>query len=93
MGMKTKAAEQLIAELRVKQEAEHLNDAGLARRLGISKALWSVIQAGKAEPNMKVLKGTLRAYPDLAPYVTLFLQAESKILNIEKHNLELEAAR
>lgn len=82
--MSTKEIGQLLEALRGKQRIEGMNDAQLARRLGISKALWSLIQSGEAEPGIKAVRGIVRAYPDLMPYVAIFLGSESRILNTDE---------
>lgn len=68
----------LINSLIEKQRAEHLSNTQFAQKLGVSRALWDLVRRGRRGLGEKMLKGIVRAYPDLIPQVILHLQGEDE---------------
>jgi transcriptional regulator with XRE-family HTH domain len=60
--------QQLIAELRARQEHEGLTQQQMADKLGFSQATLSRLYAGKQDIGMESLQQILRAYPELSGY-------------------------
>ena len=66
-------AQGLVRALRDLQQQEKLTVAELAERLGVSSSTMDMVYAGWRSPGPKLLRGVLRAYPQLRQEVYLFL--------------------
>jgi len=51
------------------QHGAEWSDARMARELGISPAMWSLVRRGHRQPGSRVLGGIERRFPDLHPQV------------------------
>lgn len=71
----------LLDELKRKQNDTTLSDEKFARLLGISRQHWQFIKNGQRKLSDKVIRGTLRQYPDLDKEVLMFLQGDGNKLN------------
>jgi len=49
-------------------------DGVFAARLCISRPLWSMTKHGKANVSLSLLKGVIKAYPDMCSEVVKFLR-------------------
>ncbi len=52
-------------------------DERLARALGISRSLWSQVRSGRRRVTLEVVRGILRAFPDMENQVLGFLREGS----------------
>lgn len=66
----------LTEKLIQKQKELKYSDARFAAHLGVSRQLWSFTRTGKLRPNMKVLAGSLRAFPSLTDDVLHVLRGQ-----------------
>jgi len=71
-----KPVRRLVRVLRGKQRNEQLTTEGMARRLGISASMLSMVYHGQRSPGPKFLRGVLRAYPQLSEEVRAYLLHE-----------------
>ncbi|MGD8228065.1 MAG: hypothetical protein PVI20_09810 [Desulfobacteraceae bacterium] len=69
----------LIDKLKEKQAVEKLSDEAFARMLGISRQHWQFIKGGQRKIADKVIRGTLKQFPDLTKEVLVFLQTNGKM--------------
>lgn len=69
----------LIAIL--KQKIEETSNQEVAAKIGISHAQLSRLIHGQRRPGWKTLAGIVQAYPELHPYVSLFLSQKLHIGN------------
>jgi len=74
--MVTSVGTGLIDRLTEYQRYWRLSDHKFAERLGISSQLWQMTRTGKRDIGLSVLKGVMRAYPELEQDVTLFLRGD-----------------
>ena len=65
----------LIHAIEQKQEIDGLNLGEMAEKLRIAQSYLSMVYAGHRVPGRKFLAGVLKAYPELADEVALFLSA------------------
>ena len=63
---------ELISLLRTRQGDAGLTDGEMAKRLGISRALWQRLVAGERGVSLRVMQGAMAAFPDLTPQVLDF---------------------
>jgi transcriptional regulator with XRE-family HTH domain len=56
----------VIEEIKARQKSEGLSNELFARKIGISRQMWEFVLNGTREPGLKVWRGIVRAYPDLA---------------------------
>lgn len=66
---------ELLDLLVEKQTSEALSNRAFALRLGISPALWTKTRNSKRRIRDAVLRGAIRAYPDLAPVAHSYHEA------------------
>jgi transcriptional regulator with XRE-family HTH domain len=66
----------LIEKLEAKRKELQLSDAAFARRLGVSRPLWTAVREGKRSVGMALLRGAARAFPDLDGAVLAHLRGE-----------------
>ena len=64
----------LIESLEQLRQLFSWTDEQLASELGINRATWSLIRAGKRTPSFDVLSAIVQRFPELSPKITLFLQ-------------------
>ncbi len=66
----------LAEQVRLIQEREGSTDQEFAEILGIDKTYLGRFYRGEREAGRKLLVGLSRRYPELAPWITLYLQGE-----------------
>jgi predicted transcriptional regulator len=66
----------LTESLKAKQRELELSDGAFARRLGVSRPLWVAIRSGQRPVGLSLLRGVVRAFPDLEAEVLSFLQGD-----------------
>lgn len=64
----------LIEKLSSLQAAQSLSDSRFAAELGVSRAMWSKVRAGKKRPGRRFLSGVVRRYPSLTDDCLLHLR-------------------
>jgi len=64
----------IIKKLSQRQEQLALTDLEFSKRLGISRALWSMTRKGEKRVGQKLITGIMKAFPDLIPDVLKYLQ-------------------
>ena len=64
----------IIEQLETRRKELGMTDEAFARLLGISRPLWSQIRSGKRRMTLEVVRGILRAFPDLEGQVLAFLR-------------------
>ena len=64
----------LTETLKKRQQKLQLDNAAFARRLGVSRAMWSSVKADRRAPGVHLLRGVTRAFPDLDAEVLAFLR-------------------
>ncbi len=67
----------LIEVVEERKQALGWTDEQLARALGISRSLWSQVRSGRRRVTLEVVRGILRAFPDMEMHVLLFLKEET----------------
>lgn len=65
------------------QTAEGYSDSDYAKLLGVSKAMWSLIKAGKVEPGAKMLGGVWKRYPALRADVEAYWLSKLETGDVE----------
>jgi transcriptional regulator with XRE-family HTH domain len=75
-GTRGKPIRRLVRVLRGIQRNEKLTIEGMAGRLGISPSMLGMVYHGQRNPGPKVLRGVLRAFPQLSAEVHLYLLRE-----------------
>ena len=63
----------LVRRLRSAQLNEGLTDEDMARRLGVSSSTLWMLYRGRRRPGAKLLRGMLRAFPELRAEVYAYL--------------------
>ena len=56
----------LIAQVRSIHQRDAQSDRDIARRLGVSRATWNFARAGKRRLSLKILRGIVKGFPELA---------------------------
>ena len=74
--MSTIVGTSLADKLKEIQTKDGLSDYKFAARLGISPQLWQMTRTRKREIGLSILKGIVRAYPELCQYVLIFLYGD-----------------
>jgi transcriptional regulator with XRE-family HTH domain len=64
----------LIDLLEAKRKELGLSDAAFARRLGVSRPLWSATRSGTRAVNITLLRGVVRAFPEMDGDVLNYLR-------------------
>ncbi|RLC62430.1 MAG: hypothetical protein DRI48_09555 [Chloroflexi bacterium] len=64
----------MIEALIARQRELKLSDGEFARRLGVSRTLWVAVRTRKRAVGMRLLRGTIQAFPDLERDVLAFLR-------------------
>ncbi len=67
-------AQDLIKAIEERKRSLGWTDEALARALGVSRPLWSQIRSGKRRVTLDVVRGILRAFPDLEAQVMEYLK-------------------
>lgn len=67
----------LIEVVEERKQALGWTDEQLARALGISRSLWSQVRSGRRRVTLDVVRGILRAFPDMENQVLGFLREGS----------------
>ncbi len=72
-----------VADLivRLGEKANSTTQRDVARKIGISETQLTRLLKGERQPGSKTLAGIVQAYPDLLPYVSLFLAEKVQIGN------------
>jgi len=71
----------LLEKLKAIQAKEALSDTSFAQKLGISQQLWNAYRNGDRDiPKPLIFTGVLKAYPELAKDVLIFLYPDGDIL-------------
>ncbi|MEJ5315227.1 MAG: helix-turn-helix domain-containing protein [Anaerolinea sp.] len=70
-------AQELIETVEERKQMLGWTDETLARALGVSRPLWSQIRSGKRRVTLEVVRGILRAFPDLEAQVMEYLKEAS----------------
>lgn len=73
-------ATSLLDKLKEKQAQERLSDHKFADKLSVSYQLWQMTRTGSREIGLAILRGILRAYPELYRDVLIFLGIDDSIL-------------
>ena len=68
----------LIELLQARQRELGLSDGAFARRLGVSRSLWIAVQSGQRAVGLRLLRGVVRAFPDLDDDVLAFLRERGR---------------
>jgi len=64
----------LVEALMQRQSESRASDAVFAELLGVSRATWGLTRTGKLPLGITVVRGAMRAYPDLEPLAVAFLR-------------------
>jgi transcriptional regulator with XRE-family HTH domain len=67
---------QLVEQLESKRKELDLSNNAFAVKLGIDESTWSLIRNDKRNIGHRTLKRISRVFPDLAPYVQIFLSQD-----------------
>jgi hypothetical protein len=67
----------LVDTLTARQAAAGMDDAAFAAKLGVSRAAWSMVRAGKRQMGDKLLSGVMKAFPSLADDCLAYLRDRS----------------
>ncbi len=70
-------AQGLIEVIEERRRELGWTDEALARALGVSRPLWSQIRSGRRQVTLNVVRGMLRAFPDLETQILAFLKEAS----------------
>ena len=68
------AEDRLIRALVARQKQLGAPNGAFAQRLGISRSLWVRLSTGERSVSLRLLRGALRAFPDLAALVLACLE-------------------
>ena len=68
---------ELIVLAEAKRKAEGLNDYAFARKIGVSRQMWSIAKQGKIAISPVVISAIVRAYPEFANLALGIMVAES----------------
>jgi len=71
---------QVIDKLKGIQEREGMSDMKMAQRLVCSRQLYQATRTGKLPVNNKIIRGILKAFPELEQDVIYFLSYDDKML-------------
>ena len=68
----------LLSRLIERQQRENISDRAMARRLGVARSTWTRIRTGTygGMTYPRLVRGALRAYPELAAEVLSHLRDE-----------------
>ena len=69
----------LIELLQARQRELGLSDGAFARRLGVSRSLWIAVRSGRRAVGLNLLRGVVRAFPDLDDEVLDYLREDGKL--------------
>ncbi len=64
----------LLTKIICKQTIEKLSDAEFAKKLGLSRPMWTLTKSGKRNIGPTLTSGLVRVYPDLIPDVLAYWQ-------------------
>lgn len=70
--------EHLIEELRRIQIRDAQTDLQIARRLGVSRQTWNFARIGKRRVSLKIIRGMIKGFPELALPAIRELTADSQ---------------
>jgi len=65
----------ILKNLQTRQAELNLIDARFAELLGISRPLWWMTRNGQREVNLSLLRGVVKAFPELHDQIITFLQS------------------
>ena len=63
----------LIKAINQYQEKNSMNDGEMAKQLGVTRSLLSLVKRGKREPGVKFIKGVMRTFPEMTLVVMNYL--------------------
>jgi transcriptional regulator with XRE-family HTH domain len=69
----------LVQELTRRQRAEGWTDKEMAEHLGVSREFWGAVRRGARSPSVRVLRGALATWPDLATATLAYLQERQEV--------------
>jgi len=75
--MSTIVGSDLVVKLRDYQVHQCLSDEKFGDKLGVSPELWRMTRTGRRNIGITLLKGIMRAYPELEQDVLLFLLGDA----------------
>lgn len=67
--------------IKLRQKAKESTQREVAKAIAISDTQLTRLLRGTRQPGSKTLAGIVQAYPDLLPYVSLFLAEKSPVGN------------
>jgi len=56
----------LIEKVIQRQQTDGLSNVAFAKKLNVSRQMWDGIRKGTRKPGLKVWRGIVRVYPDMA---------------------------
>jgi len=74
--MSTHIGNNLIERLKKYQSQLGLSNYKFAERLGISAELWRMMKLGKRAVSLSLLRGIMKAYPEMEEDVLIFLRGD-----------------
>lgn len=77
---------ELILKLKSLQITKKLSGHKFADKLGVSHQLWQMTRTGKREIGLTMLKGIVRAYPELNRDVLIFLAGDVYIKTADEND-------
>ena len=75
--MRSKTDIRLLSDLRWIQYSQHLTDAGMAEKLGCTRQLYQMTRTYKIPLGLKILRGSIKAFPRLLPDAMYFLSPDA----------------
>lgn len=69
----------LVQELVRRQRAAGWTDGEMAEHLGVGREYWGLVRRGVHPLSVRVLRGALRTYPDLAGATLAYLQQGQEV--------------
>lgn len=67
---------EVAARLAEKQRDLGVSDGQFAATLGVTRTRWNGVKNGRADPGYKLIRGALKAFPELAPLVAQAMTRE-----------------
>lgn len=80
----------LLERLRAEKARRGLSHREFATLLGVPSSTWSNAAIGLRPLNNRIVRGALKAFPDLAPEAVSFLLTDSTKVNRRSTDVEME---